>query len=519
MTETCGSASNSTTVTIKTFDYKVTFYDENGTTVLKATQTIDYGGSATAPSNPTKAYDSSKHYAFAGWTGDGYTNITSGAQTKTVKASYTGTVHDNYLQWITTDTTHKQVCSVCGYVKVAQASHNFGTWIEDTPATCTTTGERHHVCSVCNKSVSETIAALGHNMTAHPAVAATCTTAGNNAYWTCSRCNKVFSDANGTTETTVAAQTIAALNHDWDYAHATYSWTGYTACTATIPCSRNSSHTTTATATITSAVTTTATCTTDGIRTYTATFSNNQLSTQTKTENLGKNAANHTNLQHFTANAATCLAAGNTEYWYCSGCQKYFSNAAGTTEITQASTVIAQKAHSYTGAVRDNNDGTHSFKCVNGCNQYGGTVSCNYGDWGEDSATCLEGGTHSRTCQTCGHTDTAATSALGHNYQFTRTVAPTCTEQGYDIYTCSRCNATENRNYVNATGHSYGAWTYLNENQHQRVCANDASHVETENHSYGEWVNQNNGTKICTCTGCGHVKTMYIGYSVTFNGN
>ncbi len=53
----CGSASTTKTVTIKTFDYKVTFYDEDGTTVLKATQTIDYGGSATAPSNATKAYD------------------------------------------------------------------------------------------------------------------------------------------------------------------------------------------------------------------------------------------------------------------------------------------------------------------------------------------------------------------------------------------------------------------------------------------------------------------------------
>ena len=39
--ESCGSASNSKTVSITTFDYKVTFYDEDGSTVLKSTQTIN----------------------------------------------------------------------------------------------------------------------------------------------------------------------------------------------------------------------------------------------------------------------------------------------------------------------------------------------------------------------------------------------------------------------------------------------------------------------------------------------
>ena len=41
--------------------------------------------------------------------------------------------------------------------------------------------------------------------------AATATTAGNKAYWICSTCGKVYSDAEGKNETTVAAMTIAAL--------------------------------------------------------------------------------------------------------------------------------------------------------------------------------------------------------------------------------------------------------------------------------------------------------------------
>ena len=45
-------------------------------------------------------------------------------------------------------------------------------------------------------------------------------------------------------------------------------------------------------------------------------------------------------LKHVPASAATSRVNGNTEYWYCEGCDKYFSDAEAKTEITQASTVI-----------------------------------------------------------------------------------------------------------------------------------------------------------------------------------
>ena len=43
--------------------------------------------------------------------------------------------------------------------------------------------------------------------------------------------------------------------------------------------------------------------------------------------------------------AATCTEAGNTEYWYCSVCKKYFSDEAGTKETTLAATVIPATGH------------------------------------------------------------------------------------------------------------------------------------------------------------------------------
>lgn len=51
---------------------------------------------------------------------------------------------------------------------------------------------------------------------------------------------------------------------------------------------------------------------------------------------------NHTDLKHNSAKAATEDAEGNTEYWYCSGCDKYYSDKDGTKEIKKADTVTAK---------------------------------------------------------------------------------------------------------------------------------------------------------------------------------
>ena len=54
------------------------------------------------------------------------------------------------------------------------------------------------------------------------------------------------------------------------------------------------------------------------------------------------NANNHANLKHIDAKAATKDSEGNIEYWYCEGCNKYYSDAAATKEIQKADTVIAK---------------------------------------------------------------------------------------------------------------------------------------------------------------------------------
>lgn len=51
-------------------------------------------------------------------------------------------------------------------------------------------------------------------------------------------------------------------------------------------------------------------------------------------------------LEHVPAKAPTTSADGNIEYWYCEACNRYFSDANGDHEITQADTVIPKRQSS-----------------------------------------------------------------------------------------------------------------------------------------------------------------------------
>ena len=105
-------------------------------------------------------------------------------------------------------------------------------------------------------------------------LAPTCTV-GDPRTFTCSGCNKEVTE------------TADALGHDWG--DATYTWTDdNSACTATHTCKRDSSHVQTETVKTSSTVTKEPTATETGTRTYTATFKNEAFNTQTKAETIPK---------------------------------------------------------------------------------------------------------------------------------------------------------------------------------------------------------------------------------------
>jgi hypothetical protein len=70
-------------------------------------------------------------------------------------------------------------------------------------------------CSSCNNQENRE-EAHAHTLTQHTATSATCTTAGNKAYYTCNGCDEWFSDSNGTTAIADhTSVTIAKLGHDY----------------------------------------------------------------------------------------------------------------------------------------------------------------------------------------------------------------------------------------------------------------------------------------------------------------
>ena len=70
----------------------------------------------------------------------------------------------------------------------------------------------------------------------------------------------------------------------------------------------------------------------------------------------------HNRMYMFQVKAATCTEDGNSAYWACHLCGKYFSDEAGTTEIEKDRWVIRAAGHSY-GYV-GNGDGTHTVQPV-----------------------------------------------------------------------------------------------------------------------------------------------------------
>ena len=56
----------------------------------------------------------------------------------------------------------------------------------------------------------------------------------------------------------------------------------------------------------------------------------------------GLDPNNHADLMHISAKAATEDTEGNIEYWYCGGCDKYYSDKDGINEIKKSDTVTAR---------------------------------------------------------------------------------------------------------------------------------------------------------------------------------
>ena len=186
------------------------------------------------------------------------------------------------------------------------------------------------------------------------------------------------------------------------------------------------------------------------------------------------------------ANPATCTEDGNTAYYVCSGCGKWFEDATGNVEITDHSSVVIEALrHDFAPATctapktckRDGCGATegnalgHDFATVWSSDAAKHWHACSRCDAKADEAAHTpdrEAATETDPIK-CSECDYIITAALGHTHSLTKVEAnaPTCTEDGnIEYYTCSGCSKlfadatgnveiTADKTVDKATGHTY----------------------------------------------------------------
>ena len=189
------------------------------------------------------------------------------------------------------------------------------------------------------------------------------------------------------------------------------------------------------------------------------------------------------NLTLVPAKAPTCTEKGNTAYYTCDGCDKWFEDATGASEITdKTSVILAATGHSASDWKSDNTD--HWKECtVVGCGVIieDSKAAHTAGEWIIDTpATATTSGSKHKECTVCGYT------------MATETIPAT----GGGEHT-----------------HSYGSEWKNDADNHWHECS-CGDKKDTAAHTAGEWIIDTpatattDGSKHKECTVCGYTMTI-----------
>ncbi len=171
---------------------------------------------------------------------------------------------------------------------------------------------------------------------------------------------------------------------------------------------------------------------------------------------LGGAHTTHT-LTYNKAQAATCTEAGSIAYWYCAGCGQYFADEAATTVLTASQLVIPATGHqpvtdqarAATCTEPGLTEGSHCAVCNTVLTEQKTIAKLGHdmSNWSVSAAaTCTADGQQKRTCSRCDFVETKTIAKLGHDMtDWTVVLAPTCQAAGRSERSCTRCDLKETK--------------------------------------------------------------------------
>ena len=231
-----------------------------------------------------------------------------------------------------------------------------------------------------------------HNLTLVAAKAATCTTAGNSAYYTCDGCDKWFADATGSVEITDKTSVkIPAPGHTAGTEWKSDDTNHWHECSRCHDKKDEAAH---------------------------------DYGSDNVCDTCGyyKTVPHTHNLTLVAAKAATCTTAGNSAYYTCDGCDKWFADATGSVEITDKTSVKIPAPGHTAGTEWKSDDTNHWHECSR-CHDKKDEAAHDYGS--------------DNVCDTCGYYKTVPHT---HNLTLVAAKAATCTESGKEAYyKCEGC--------------------------------------------------------------------------------
>ena len=432
-------------------------------------------------------------------------------------------------------------CTVCNKelsrttLKTEAKGHKWNNGKVTTEPTCTEEGVKTFECTVCGKTKTEKVEALGHDWDNDFTVdkEATREETGLKSIH-CKRCDErkeittIPAKGHVKGEVKIENATESTCEEGGSYDEVVY-------CTV---CNKELNRTTVKTEAKghkwnEGKITTQPTCTEEGVKTFECTVCG-----KTKTEKV--EALGHDWNNDFTVdNEATCEETGLKSI-HCKRCDikkdetviPAKGHVAGEKKIENATEAVCEAGGSYDEVI-------YCTVCNKELSRNTVKTEAKGHKWNEGKVTteptCTEEGVKTFECTVCGKTKTEKVSALGHDWaeDFTVDKKATCEETGVESIHCKRCDERKEITTIPAKGHVAGEKKIENATEstcekggsydevvYCTVCNKELSRTTVKTEAKGhKWDNgkvtteptyAEEGVKTYTCTACGATKTEVI---------